>query len=54
MSEATERVVHPAKNINGSVRLPGDLVGIDGKIADVFNDIAAVSERRATETARVT
>jgi len=24
MSEATERVVHPAKNINGSVRLPGD------------------------------
>jgi HAMP domain-containing protein/CheY-like chemotaxis protein/putative methionine-R-sulfoxide reductase with GAF domain len=36
-----------------SVRLPGDLVGIDGKIADVFNDIAAVSERRATETARV-
>jgi HAMP domain-containing protein/CheY-like chemotaxis protein/signal transduction histidine kinase len=36
-----------------SVRLPNDLVGIDGKIADVFNDIAAVSERRARETARV-
>src|SRR5204863_2034263 len=36
-----------------SVRLPGDLIGIDGKIADVFNDIAAVSERRARETARV-
>jgi HAMP domain-containing protein/CheY-like chemotaxis protein/signal transduction histidine kinase len=36
-----------------SVRLPNDLLGIDGKIADVFNDIAAVSERRARETARV-
>jgi HAMP domain-containing protein/CheY-like chemotaxis protein/signal transduction histidine kinase len=36
-----------------TVRLPADLVGIDGKIADVFNDIAAVSERRARETARV-
>ena len=36
-----------------SVRLPADLIGIDGKIADVFNDIAAVSERRARETARV-
>ena len=30
-----------------SVRLPADLIGIDGKIADAFNDIAAVSERRA-------
>ena len=28
---------------NFSVRLPADLIGIDGKIADVFNDIAAVS-----------
>src|SRR5215470_10782328 len=36
-----------------SVRLPNDLVGIDGKIADVFNHIAAVSERRAREIARV-
>ena len=36
-----------------SSRMPTDLVGIDGKIADVFNDIVAVSERRARETARV-
>ena len=36
-----------------SVRLPADLTGVDGKIADAFNDIAAVSERRAHETARV-
>ena len=35
------------------VRLPPDLVGLEGKIADAFNDIVAVSERRARETARV-
>src|SRR5690349_6921138 len=34
-------------------RMPTDLTGIEGKIADTFNDILAVSERRATETARV-
>src|SRR5476651_1889996 len=36
-----------------SVRLPADLTGVDGKIADAFNEIAAVSERRARETSRV-
>src|SRR6187455_1504555 len=36
-----------------AVRLPADLVGVDGKIADAFNEIAAVSERRARETTRV-
>src|SRR4051794_38466671 len=36
-----------------SSRMPGDLVGIDGKIADVFNEILSVSARRAEETARV-
>src|SRR6266851_3930303 len=35
------------------VRLPSDLLGVNGKIADAFNDIVAVSERRAHETARV-
>src|SRR5215470_16383920 len=35
------------------VRLPSDLTGVSGKIADAFNDIAGVSERRARETARV-
>ena len=30
-----------------SSRMPTDVVGIDGKIADVFNDILAVSARRA-------
>jgi HAMP domain-containing protein/signal transduction histidine kinase/DNA-binding response OmpR family regulator len=36
-----------------SSRLPHDLVGLDGKIADVFNDILSVSARRSAETARV-
>jgi HAMP domain-containing protein/CheY-like chemotaxis protein/signal transduction histidine kinase len=37
-----------------SARMPSDLTGLNGKIADAFNDIAIVSERRARETARVT
>src|SRR4051812_1453303 len=36
-----------------AVRLPADLTGVDGKIADAFNDIVAVTERRARETVRV-
>ncbi len=36
-----------------SAQLPPDLPGIEGKIADAFNDVLAVSARRASETARV-
>jgi HAMP domain-containing protein len=36
-----------------ATRLPNDLTGIDGKIADAFNEIVAVSQRRARETVRV-
>src|SRR6516225_977977 len=36
-----------------AVRLPSDLTGLSGKIADAFNDIATVSDRRAAESARV-
>ena len=36
-----------------SVRMRGDYLGIEGKIADAFNEILAVSARRAEETARV-
>src|SRR5919204_402221 len=36
-----------------SVRMPPDLTGVNGKIADAFNGIAAVSDRRARETVRV-
>ena len=35
---------------NFSVRLPSDITGVNGKIADAFNDIAATSESRARET----
>src|SRR5262245_64238681 len=38
---------------NFEVRLPSDLTGVSGKIADAFNDIATVTDRRAREAARV-
>src|SRR6202046_4164724 len=34
-------------------RLPSDLVGLPGKIADAFNDILTVSARRSEETTRI-
>jgi CheY-like chemotaxis protein len=36
-----------------TVRLPPDLEGLQGKIADTFNDIASFNERRAGEVDRV-
>src|SRR5262245_47101403 len=36
-----------------AVRMPSDLTGIQGKIADAFNEIVTVSDRRAKETVRV-
>src|SRR5262245_6516393 len=36
-----------------SVRLPGDRVGIAGKIADTFNEIVAANQRMAKELERV-
>ena len=36
-----------------SVRLPGDWSGMDGKIADTFNDIVAANQKIATELKRV-
>src|SRR5438876_17524 len=41
------------RNGDFAARMPSDLSGVDGKIADAFNEIAAVSQRRALETARV-
>src|SRR3981189_262693 len=38
---------------NFAVRLPSGLTGLDGKIADAFNDIATISDRRAQDVARV-
>src|SRR4029453_4355662 len=36
-----------------SVRLPGNWVGLNGKIADTFNEIVASNERIAEELRRV-
>jgi HAMP domain-containing protein/CheY-like chemotaxis protein/signal transduction histidine kinase len=41
------------RNGDFSAGMPADLLGIEGKIADVFNDILLVSARRTAETARV-
>ena len=38
---------------NFTVRLPQDLTGVEGKIADAFNDIVTLAQRRARETGRV-
>jgi HAMP domain-containing protein/CheY-like chemotaxis protein len=38
---------------NFSARLPPDLTGIEGKIADVFNQVAVIADRRAQEVGRV-
>jgi HAMP domain-containing protein/CheY-like chemotaxis protein/signal transduction histidine kinase len=38
---------------NFNAKMPTDLVGIAGKIADAFNDVVTVSHRRATEVSRV-
>src|SRR5688572_6141257 len=38
---------------NFAVRLPHDLTGVEGKIADAFNDIVTLAQRRARETGRV-
>ncbi|HEX5691733.1 MAG TPA: hypothetical protein VFX76_17080, partial [Roseiflexaceae bacterium] len=36
-----------------SVRLPGDWIGLDGKIADTFNEIVAANQKMALELKRV-
>jgi HAMP domain-containing protein len=38
---------------NFAVRLPTGLPGLDGKLADTFNDIASLADRRARDVARV-
>jgi hypothetical protein len=36
-----------------SVRLPFDWVGIDGKVADTFNEVVALNQRMARELGRL-
>jgi CheY-like chemotaxis protein len=37
-----------------TTRVPSDYTGVQGKIADLFNEIVSANQRRARETARVT
>jgi HAMP domain-containing protein len=46
-------VLQAVRSGDFSVRLPGDRTGLDGKIADTFNDIVAANQRMAEELARV-
>jgi methyl-accepting chemotaxis protein len=41
------------RNGDFSVRLPGDLSGVDGKIADTFNEIVAANQTISRELERV-
>ena len=45
--------LHSLRDGDFSVRLPSDWLGVQGKIADVFNDIASANDRMARELDRV-
>src|SRR5262245_45728481 len=47
------RCLSAVQNGDFSVRLPSDWIGLEGKIADVFNDIVAVNERMSKDLKRV-
>src|SRR5439155_22894945 len=47
------RALFAARNGDFSVRLPADWIGVDGKIADAFNDIMVANETMARELERV-
>jgi len=47
------RALVAAKSGDFSVRPPAEWTGMNGKIADTFNDIFEMSERMATELERV-
>ena len=46
------RALQAIRDGDFSVRLPGDWTGMDGKIADTFNEIAAANARIANELDR--
>jgi HAMP domain-containing protein/CheY-like chemotaxis protein/signal transduction histidine kinase len=46
------RALQAVRSGDFSARLPSDAVGIEGKIADTFNDIVAANERMARELER--
>src|SRR4029078_3672374 len=45
--------LHAIRTGDFSVRMSGDQLGLNGKIADAFNDIAAANQRMAHNLARV-
>ena len=45
--------LHSLRDGDFSVRLPPDWIGVQGKIADAFNDIAGANDRMARELERV-
>src|SRR5690349_15513403 len=47
------RVLQAVRDGDFSVRLPGDWTGIDGKIADTFNEIVAMNQHISREVERV-
>src|SRR5262245_9193262 len=53
--QATEllQALQAVRDGDFSVRLAGDMVGLDGKIADTFNEIVAANARMAGELKRV-
>ncbi|HVQ42499.1 MAG TPA: HAMP domain-containing protein, partial [Vicinamibacterales bacterium] len=57
MTEAFSRQLLSAMNDlragNFAVRLPNDLLGMQGRLADVFNDLAQMNHQRSNEIARV-
>ena len=47
------RALQAVRDGDFSVRLPGDWIGLDGKIADTFNEIVTANARMARELERV-
>jgi HAMP domain-containing protein/CheY-like chemotaxis protein/signal transduction histidine kinase len=47
------RALQAVRDGDFSVRLPGDWTGLEGKIADIFNEIVASNARMASELERV-
>ena len=52
-TRALLRALQTMRDGDFSVRLPGDWTGLDGKIADTFNDIVSANEQMASELKRV-
>lgn len=47
------RALQAMRDGDFTVRLPGDLTGLDGKVADTFNEIVAANQHMAHELERV-